>query len=96
MADVLIERINEQKKKDLDIPESPKETDQWSVWECEPSVFDWEYNSQELAFVYQGEAKVTAGLKEYDIKAGDFVTFPKGLRCQWNVLEKIIKVYQMR
>ena len=35
--------------------------------------------------------KTDAG--EYTIKAGDLVTFPKGLKCTWGIKVKIVKVY---
>jgi uncharacterized protein len=67
----------------------------WSPWESEPSVFDWEYSGTEVAFVLEGRVKVkTESGQEVEIKGGDLVTFPKGLRCTWQVLDKIRKVYR--
>lgn len=66
----------------------------WSPWECEPSTFDWEYESDEVAYVFEGRVKVKTDDGEVEIKKGDLVRFPKGLRCQWNVIEKIKKVYR--
>ncbi|HAG51262.1 MAG TPA: cupin, partial [Deltaproteobacteria bacterium] len=31
--------------------------------------------------------------EEVEIKKGDLVTFPKGLKCKWNVIERIRKAY---
>jgi len=68
----------------------------WSTWECEPSTFDWEYDSDETAYVLEGKVKVKTSEEEVEIKKGDLVTFPKGLKCTWNVGEKIRKVYTFK
>jgi len=31
---------------------------------------------------------------EVEFGKGDLVTFPEGLKCTWNVIEKIRKVYK--
>ncbi len=66
---------------------------QWSPWSCDPSEFDWEYSETETAFVHEGHATVRHAAGETEIKAGDLVVFPKGLRCTWEVHETIRKVY---
>lgn len=68
--------------------------DKWSPWECDKSTFDWEYSSDETAYVFEGKVKVKTNEEEVEINAGDLVTFPKGLKCSWNVIEKIRKVYK--
>ena len=93
MSKIKIEKLNEQQKKALNIPDSPKAQAPWSVWECAPSEFDWHYDRLEKAYVYEGRVKVKTPAEEVEIKAGDFVTFPKGLGCSWQVIEKIRKVY---
>jgi uncharacterized cupin superfamily protein len=65
----------------------------WSAWECEPSTFDWEYDMDETAYVKEGKVTVETDEGAVDIKAGDIVTFPKGLKCTWIVHETIRKVY---
>jgi len=65
----------------------------WSPWECEPSTFDWEYDMDERAYVLEGKVKVKTSTGEVEINKGDLVLFPKGLKCTWNVIEKIRKVY---
>ncbi|MDI6739665.1 MAG: cupin domain-containing protein [Candidatus Edwardsbacteria bacterium] len=68
----------------------------WSPWECEPSEFDWQYSCDETAFVLRGRVVVTtADGEKAEIGPGDLVTFPKGLKCRWRVLERIEKVYRM-
>ncbi|MFC1753375.1 cupin domain-containing protein [Thermoproteota archaeon] len=65
----------------------------WSPWECEPSTFDWEYSANETAYVLEGRVKVKTAQGEVEIKKGDLVYFPKGLKCTWKVIERISKVY---
>jgi len=70
--------------------------DNWGSWECEPSTFDWQYSSTEVAYVFEGKVKVKTDEGEVEINKGDLVTFPKGLKCTWNVIEKISKVYTFK
>lgn len=70
--------------------------DSWSEWSCEKSSFEWEYASQETAYVKEGRVVVNAEDKDYEIRAGDLVVFPKGLKCTWNVLERLKKVYKFK
>jgi len=90
---IKVEKITPEKMLELGIPSKPAGTGVWSVWECPPKTFDWEYSSTENAYVYEGKVKVKSALEEVEIKAGDYVSFPKGLKCTWTVLEKIRKVY---
>ena len=93
MEGIKIEKINDSQRKSMGIPDTPRRVGHWSVWECEPSVFDWHYSQQETAYIYEGRAKVKMGVQEIEIKVGDLVTFPKGLSCRWEVISKIRKVY---
>lgn len=68
--------------------------DRWSSWECEPKTFDWEYDCNETAYVKEGRVTVDGDGETVEIKAGDLVTFPAGLRCTWHVHETIRKVYK--
>jgi len=94
MGQIKIERPDKERIKQLDIPNSPQAQAGWNVWECEPSTFDWQYSDTEVAYVYEGKVKVKTDNDEVEINKGDLVTFPKGLKCTWDVLEKIIKVYK--
>ena len=67
----------------------------WSPWECEPSTFDWEYGDDETCYVLEGQVRVkTPAGEEVEFGAGDLVRFPKGLKCTWEVVRKIRKVYR--
>ena len=68
--------------------------DSWSSWECGVETFEWEYASDETAHVQAGRVKViTEHGQEVEFGAGEIVFFPRGLRCTWQVLEPIRKVY---
>ena len=86
MNKIKIEKPTQKKLEELGIQN-------WSPWECEPSQFDWEYSSDETAYLYEGKVKVNTGSEEVEVNAGDLVTFPKGLKCSWHVIEKVRKVY---
>ncbi len=66
----------------------------WSPWECDPSTFDWSYDTDETAYVLAGRVKVTCPDGQVvEFGAGDLVKFPRGLSCTWEVQQKIRKVY---
>lgn len=65
----------------------------WPIWTCEPSTFDWHYDQQEECYILEGEVIVKTAEEEVVIKPGDFVTFPKGLDCEWQVTKPIRKHY---
>lgn len=67
----------------------------WPVWEKEPSTFDWFYQEQEQCLFIAGEAEVTlADGTKVHFGMGDFVVFPKGLRCVWRVIKPVKKHYK--
>jgi uncharacterized cupin superfamily protein len=67
----------------------------WPIWECEPSEFDWEYDEDEQCYFLEGKVKVITNDGEVVIKKGDFVKFPKGLKCRWVVHERVKKHYNL-
>ena len=89
MPKIKIEKPDEQKLNSLGVKS-------WSSWECDTSTFDWEYDSDEVCYILEGKVKVKTSEEEVEINKGDLVTFPKGLKCTWNVLNKIRKVYTFR
>lgn len=70
--------------------------DTWSIWECEPMVFDWYYSSQETAYVFEGDVIVTAGGEATRILPGMLVHFPEGMSCTWDVKTAVRKAYTFR
>lgn len=70
---------------------------QWPIWEKENSVFPWTYDMEEVCYILEGEAIVTPeNGAPVTIKAGDLVTFPNGMNCQWAIVSPIRKHYLFR
>lgn len=70
---------------------------QWPIWEKEVSRFPWAYDSIEECYFLEGKAIVeTKDGKNINFGKGDFVTFPKGLSCTWNIKEPVRKHYNFR
>jgi uncharacterized protein len=90
MASIEVERATPQRLEELNV-------DGWSPWECAPETFDWEYSSDETAYIQEGLVRVrTEEGQEVELRAGDLVRFPKGMRCTWTVIQHIRKVYLLR
>lgn len=68
--------------------------DSWSTWCCDISRFDWEYPDEEVCYVFEGYVIVETATETVEINPGDLVTFPKGLKCTWDVKSPIRKVYK--
>ena len=68
----------------------------WPVWECEPNTFDWKYDEEEHCFIIVGSVTVTTKDDIVEINSGDYVVFPKGLECIWQVHESIKKHYTFK
>ncbi|MBI9068323.1 MAG: cupin domain-containing protein [Salinivirgaceae bacterium] len=66
----------------------------WPIWEKEVSVFDWIYDDKEQFYLIEGEIKIIADNKEYNISPGDFVTCTKGQSCKWEITKYVKKHYQ--
>lgn len=68
----------------------------WPTWSKEVSTFPWSYNSDETAYILEGEVTVTPsnGGKAVDFGPGDLVTFPSGLSCTWDVKKALRKHYK--
>ena len=65
------------------------------IWEKEVSTFPWEYDMNETCLLLEGEVTVTPeGGAPVTFGAGDLVTFPKGLRCTWDVTRPVRKHYR--
>jgi len=67
----------------------------WPIWEKEISTFPWTYDAKEMCLILEGEVTVTPDNgAAVTIKAGDFVTFPAGMSCTWDIHSPIRKHYQ--
>jgi uncharacterized cupin superfamily protein len=70
-----------------------KEAESWPIWEKEKSEFPWEYDEQETCLILEGKATVKTPEGNIEFEAGDYVVFPKGLKCTWEIKEVIRKHY---
>ena len=57
------------------------------------SKFPWTYDSAESCYLLEGQVTVTPtdGRKAATFGKGDFVTFPSGMSCTWDVTEAVQK-----
>ncbi len=65
----------------------------WPVWEKEVSKFPWTYDSDEECYIIEGEIVVETETETVNIKPGDMVTFPAGLKCTWDIKKPVKKHY---
>ena len=70
-----------------------REIRSWPIWTCGISEFDWEYSEQETCLLLEGEVEVESDHETVKFSAGDFVVFPKGLKCRWKVTKPVRKHY---
>ena len=69
----------------------------WPIWEKEISRFDWHYGSTEECYLLEGEVVVeTENGESVQFGKGDFVTFPKGLSCVWDIKQPVRKHYNFK
>ena len=66
---------------------------QWPIWTCEVSEFNWEYSDEEACLLLEGEVEVSSEFETVRFSAGDYVVFPKGLKCRWKVMQPVLKHY---
>ena len=69
---------------------------EWPVWTCEISNFDWEYAQEEHCYIIEGEVTVIGPKNTVEIVPGDYVVFPKGLKCFWKIKKYIKKYYTFK
>lgn len=74
--------------------EEKQEAERWPTWEKEESTFQWEYGEKETCLILQGKAIVNCPEGKVEFAAGDFVVFPQGLKCNWEIKDKIKKHYK--
>jgi len=71
-----------------------KEAASWTIWEKEESEFPWEYSEKETCLILEGKAAVKTPEETIEFGAGDYVVFPEGLNCTWEIKKKIRKHYK--
>lgn len=69
----------------------------WPIWTKEVSQFDWDYDSIEECYFLEGEVTLkTKDSNNLKFGKGDFVIFPKGLSCTWDIKKPVRKHYNFR
>ena len=65
----------------------------WGTWGCDVGSFPWSYGDNESCYLLAGKVTVTPtdGRPAVTFGKGDFVTFPAGMSCQWDVKEPVQK-----
>lgn len=70
--------------------------DNWPIWSKEVSTFTWTYDQVEKCYFIEGEATVTPdGGEPVHLCEGDYVIFPAGLTCTWEITEDVEKHYDI-
>jgi uncharacterized protein len=83
---IQVEKLSERKKEELQI-------ETWPIWEKEISSFPWKYDNTEVCYIIEGEIIVKTDTETIRIGPGDFVTFPKDLACQWEIVKPVRKYF---
>lgn len=69
----------------------------WPIWEKEVSQFDWHYDQTEECLLLEGQVTVeTENGETVEFGAGDFVTFPQGMNCKWDITVPVRKHYNFK
>lgn len=84
MSEITIKRLSEQEIVEKGIKS-------WPIWEKGIATFEWYYDSTEECLILEGEFEVKTKDKSYHLKAGDFVIFPQGLSCVWEITKPVRK-----
>ena len=74
--------------------EEKQEAENWPIWEKEKSTFQWQYDTKETCLILKGKAVVNCPEGKVEFTAGDYVVFPQGLKCTWEIKDKITKHYK--
>ncbi len=90
MEQIRVEKLSEKKLKEMGVFS-------WPVWEKEISRFEWHYDDTEMCYILEGKVSVeTKDGKNVNFGPGDFVTFPKGLSCVWDIRNPVRKHYSFQ
>ena len=74
-----------------------KNVKSWPIWKKEVSRFDWYYDDTEECYLLEGKVVVeTEDGEKVEFGKGDYVTFPKGLSCVWDIKEAVKKHYTFK
>jgi hypothetical protein len=88
--EIKVQKLTQERLKEMGVFE-------WPIWKKEVSRFAWSYDDIEECYLLEGEVNVeTNDGKSVSFGKGDFVTFPKGLSCNWNIKKPVKKHYNFR
>jgi uncharacterized cupin superfamily protein len=62
---------------------------EWDVWKGRVSRFNWNYDETEKCYLLTGRVDVETKDRKVAFGAEDFVTFPKGLSCIWDIKQPV-------
>jgi uncharacterized cupin superfamily protein len=86
--DIEVKKLSNNELQDKGIPD-------WPIWEKEVSRFPWSYGQTEECYLLEGKVVVeTSDGKHVEFGKGDYVKFPVGLKCTWDIKEPVRKHYQ--
>jgi uncharacterized protein len=69
----------------------------WPIWEKAESKFEWSYDNTEECYFLKGKVILhTDSGEKIEFGKGDFVTFPEGLECTWEITETVEKHYNFK
>ena len=66
------------------------------TWECGVSEFDWYYDDEEESYFVEGDVTVHYNGESVTFGKGDYVVFPQGLSCRWQVKKPVKKHYYFK
>jgi len=90
MEPIRVEKVSKDKLKEMGVSA-------WPIWEKEASRFPWAYDQMEMCYILEGDVTVeTKDGKKVTFGAGDFVTFPSGLECTWDIRKPVRKHYNFK
>jgi uncharacterized protein len=74
--------------------EERREMEHSPTWTSEVKEFPWHYDDKETCLIVEGEVTIKAAEQEVSFGPGDYVIFPQGLDCTWNVKKPVLKHYK--
>ena len=66
----------------------------WPIWEKEKSEFSWEYTDKETCLILEGDVMIISEEGKFHFSSGDYVIFPKGMKCTWKINKRVRKHYK--
>jgi len=64
------------------------------IRDAKASTFPWEYDTQETCLIIEGRALVKTAEGDVEFGEGDYIIFPRGLKCTWKIKKRIRKYYK--